>query len=115
MPLTGIDVPFHSSYLQPGVSSFRRHLLEKIPRDAVRLDRLLGKYVPNLTATPFDITRAYFEAVWKLTGSTVVGDVVDRVSFFHSFIHTLIHSYSYSFIHSFTFHRTHPAKRFAVG
>lgn len=80
IPLPGIDVPFHSSYLKAGVSSFRRHLYDAIPQTAVDLDRLVGKYVPNLTATPFEISRPYFESVLELTGSKIVGDVIQRVS-----------------------------------
>jgi fatty acid synthase subunit beta len=80
IPLVGIDVPFHSSYLKAGVSSFRRHLYEKIPQTALDLDRLVGKYLPNLTAAPFEISRAYFETVLQLTGSEVVGDVIQKVS-----------------------------------
>lgn len=80
IPLVGIDVPFHSSYLKAGVSSFRRHLYEKIPPTAVDLDRLVGKYVPNLTAAPLEISRAYFETVLQLTGSKIVDEVIQRVS-----------------------------------
>ncbi|KAG9238188.1 fatty acid synthase [Amylocarpus encephaloides] len=78
IPLVGIDVPFHSSYLHTGVSSFRRHLYEKIPQNSLDLDRLVGKYIPNLTAEPFEISRAYFKTVLGLTGSKVVGDMVQR-------------------------------------
>jgi fatty acid synthase subunit beta, fungi type len=87
IPLAGIDVPFHSSYLKAGVASFRRHLYEKISQTSLDLDRLIGKYVPNLTAAPFEISRAYFETVSQLTGSKVVGDVIQRVrNVPHSFL-----------------------------
>ncbi len=47
--LPGIDVPFHSSVLAPAVEAFREHL------QAVELDaeRLVGRWVPNLTGRPF--------------------------------------------------------------
>ncbi|RDL38698.1 uncharacterized protein BP5553_03038 [Venustampulla echinocandica] len=84
IPLVGLDVPFHSSYLKSGVSSFRRHLYEKIPQSALDLDRILGKYIPNLTAAPFEISRAYFETVLQLTGSKVIGDIIPRWNEFES-------------------------------
>ncbi|MCJ1378643.1 beta subunit of fatty acid synthetase [Xylographa soralifera] len=78
VPLQGIDVPFHSSYLMPGVDSFR-HVLERyIQRENVCVKRLTGKYIPNLTARPFEVSREYFEEVGRLTGSAVVGRVLSE-------------------------------------
>ncbi|MCJ1389647.1 beta subunit of fatty acid synthetase [Xylographa bjoerkii] len=78
VPLQGIDVPFHSSYLMPGVDSFR-HVLERyIQRENVCVKRLAGKYIPNLTARPFEVSRDYFEEVERLTGSAVVGRVLSE-------------------------------------
>ena len=48
IPLPGIDVPFHSRYLWPGVLSFRNYLYKKIDPTQLNPDRLEGKYVPNL-------------------------------------------------------------------
>ena len=48
IPLPGIDVPFHSRYLWPGVVSFRNYLIKKINVLQLNPDRLIGKYIPNL-------------------------------------------------------------------
>ncbi|KAF2472680.1 beta subunit of fatty acid synthase [Lindgomyces ingoldianus] len=78
IPLPGIDVPFHSSYLRAGVAPFRHHLSRSIRRGAVDVEKLRGRYVPNLTARPFEVSRSYLEDVWKLTGSGVMEGILER-------------------------------------
>ncbi|KAF7623672.1 putative PKS/NRPS-like protein biosynthetic cluster [Aspergillus flavus] len=78
IPLKGIDIPFHSSHLLPGVPGFRRCLLDLIDRHALDPKRLVGKYVPNLTARPFQLTKEYFEMVKDLTGSVALGGVLNE-------------------------------------
>ena len=36
----------------------------------------MGKYIPNVTAKPFEISKEYFEEVYKLTNSPRVGSVL---------------------------------------
>jgi fatty acid synthase subunit beta len=79
IPLGGIDVPFHSSFLKPGVGSFRNCLHEYIDKETVDAGRLVGKYVPNLTAKPFEISKEYFEEVERITGSEVLKRVLSEV------------------------------------
>lgn len=78
IPLKGISVPFHSSYLMSGVKPFERFLGKKIPRSSVNPNDLIGKYIPNLTAKPFQITREYFEEVYALTKSDKIKAVLDN-------------------------------------
>lgn len=78
IPLPGIDVPFHSSYLRAGVAPFRHHLSRFIRRKAVDLEKLQGRYVPNVTARPFEVSRSYLEDVWRLTGSEVVDGILGQ-------------------------------------
>lgn len=78
IPLKGISVPFHSSYLRSGVKPFKNFLIKKVPRNAVKPKSLIGKYIPNLTAKPFQITKEYFEEVYKLTGSDKIKAVLDN-------------------------------------
>ncbi|KAI1806979.1 fatty acid synthase beta subunit [Daldinia bambusicola] len=77
VPLRGIDVPFHSSYLQPGVQSFRSFLLKNLDEKSIDPEQLVGKYVPNLTARPFELTRDYFEYVHEMTQSPRIGKVLE--------------------------------------
>lgn len=69
IPLPGIDVPFHSSFLLGGVSTFRSYLSKKIDANNVNVNNLIGKYIPNLTAMPYALTKEYIEEVYDLTSS----------------------------------------------
>ncbi|KAG7118188.1 Fatty acid synthase subunit beta like protein [Verticillium longisporum] len=76
IPLKGIDVPFHSTFLRSGVKPFRSFLLKKINRTTIDPSKLIGKYIPNVTAKPFAITKEYFEEVYKLTNSPKIASVL---------------------------------------
>ncbi|KAI1460005.1 fatty acid synthase beta subunit [Annulohypoxylon moriforme] len=77
VPLRGIDVPFHSSYLRPGVQSFRSFLLKNLDEKSIDPGQLVGKYIPNLTARPFELSRDYFEYVHEMTQSPRIGKVLE--------------------------------------
>src|SRR5271163_1308147 len=77
IPLKGIDVPFHSTFLRSGVKPFRSFLLKKINRTSIDPGKLVGKYIPNVTAKPFEITKEYFEEVYKLTNSPRIAKVLE--------------------------------------
>lgn len=76
IPLKGIDVPFHSTFLRSGVKPFRSFLLKKINRTTIDPSKLVGKYIPNVTAKPFALTKEYFEEVYKLTNSPRIANVL---------------------------------------
>ncbi|KAM3582650.1 fatty acid synthase alpha subunit Lsd1 [Umbelopsis sp. WA50703] len=76
VPLPGIDVPFHSSFLLSGVAPFRTYLAKKINPTYVDVNQLTGKYIPNLTAEPFSIAKSYIENVYNLTSSPRLGKVI---------------------------------------
>lgn len=78
IPLRGISVPFHSSYLRSGVKPFKRFLIKKIPKSAVKPASLIHKYIPNLTGKPFELTKEYFERVYNLTRSTKIKEILDN-------------------------------------
>ncbi|ODV91402.1 hypothetical protein CANCADRAFT_32053 [Tortispora caseinolytica NRRL Y-17796] len=78
IPLKGISVPFHSTYLRNGVKPFRSFLSKKLPASAIKTSDLVGKYIPNLTARPFEITKDYFEEVYELTKSDRVKFILDH-------------------------------------
>ncbi|OBA21038.1 beta subunit of fatty acid synthase [Metschnikowia bicuspidata var. bicuspidata NRRL YB-4993] len=78
IPLKGISVPFHSSYLMSGVKPFKRFLCKKIPKSSVKPKDLIDKYIPNLTAKPFQITKEYFEEVYELTKSDKIKSIIDN-------------------------------------
>ncbi|KAJ2580045.1 fatty acid synthase alpha subunit Lsd1, partial [Coemansia sp. RSA 1836] len=69
IPLLGIDVPFHSSFLLSGVGPFRNFLLKKLCVTNINYHLLKHLYIPNLTGTPFEVSKEYFENVLEMTGS----------------------------------------------
>jgi len=76
IPLRGIDVPFHSTFLRSGVKPFRSFLQKKIVQSSIDPAKLIGKYIPNVTAKPFQLTKEYFEDVYNLTKSPRIGQVL---------------------------------------
>ncbi|MDO8643560.1 MAG: hypothetical protein Q7S00_01155, partial [bacterium] len=62
----GVDVPFHSPILYPGVAAFRKTLETTIP-DQVNPSLLCGRYIPNLNAIPFSLDRDYAESLYQFT------------------------------------------------
>ena len=78
IPLHGIDVPFHSTYLRSSVQSFRAFLLNNLSKTSVDPDKLVGKYVPNVTARPFELSQEFFEYVYSITKSPRVGKVLEE-------------------------------------
>ncbi|KAJ2006021.1 fatty acid synthase alpha subunit Lsd1 [Coemansia thaxteri] len=80
IPLSGIDVPFHSSQLLSGVDGFRALLQAKITPESVNYSALHACYIPNLTAVPFKVSKQYFELVHSITGSCVAASVLSSWS-----------------------------------
>ncbi|RDB25744.1 Fatty acid synthase subunit alpha [Hypsizygus marmoreus] len=69
IPLPGIDVPFHSRYLWAGVMPFRAYLSKKINPTHLNPDMLVGKYIPNLIAKPFEVSKEYAQIIYDQTSS----------------------------------------------
>ena len=71
----GIDVPFHSRVLHPGVPEFRGHLDALLP-ERVDPAALVGRYIPNLVPRLFTLERTYVEEVAELVSSEPLRDVL---------------------------------------
>ncbi|KAJ4320236.1 hypothetical protein N0V94_003500 [Neodidymelliopsis sp. IMI 364377] len=69
IPLQGIDVPFHSSYLHDGIDAYRRYLLDKIQQSDVQPQELIGKFIPNVVGKPFSTSKEYVQEVVAITKS----------------------------------------------
>ncbi|XP_049851436.1 uncharacterized protein LOC126326034 [Schistocerca gregaria] len=76
IPLPGIDVPFHSSFLKHGVPAFRNILQKRINPSQLNPDLLVGRYVPNVTAKPFSLEREYIEETNELIRSPVLDELL---------------------------------------
>lgn len=75
--IPGIDVPFHSSHLLDGVDAFREHLDSLIPAD-IDLSMLVDRYVPNLVARPFELTRDFVSAMLEVAPAPILKDALER-------------------------------------
>ncbi|CEH12227.1 fatty acid synthase [Ceraceosorus bombacis] len=67
IPLPGIDVPFHSRVLNGGVPEFHAFLSKRV--GDINPDALINKYIPNLVAKPFQLTKEYAQLILDTTGS----------------------------------------------
>ena len=95
IPLPGIDVPFHSRYLWAGVMPFRAckpvyqlfmkgthlnfpDLSKKINATQLNPDMLINKYIPNLVAKPFEVSREYAQLIYDQTSSPRLDKVLKK-------------------------------------
>ena len=75
IPIPGIDVPFHSSRLVGGVADFRAHLDALIPED-INLGALVRRYIPNLVARPFELSREFVESIAAVVDSQPIAEIL---------------------------------------
>ncbi len=76
IPIPGIDVPFHSTLLRGGVSAFRDYLGQRVRPSLVNVERLSGKYIPNVVAEPFSLEKKYLVRVATVTGSEILARII---------------------------------------
>jgi fatty acid synthase subunit beta len=79
IPLSGIDIPFHSKNLRSGIDSYRKFLRNKISEHDIDTEKLVGKFIPNVMGSMFSTDRAYIEKVAEVTGSMALQDFIARV------------------------------------
>lgn len=80
IPLTGIDVPFHSTYLRNGIDAYRKFLEGKILEENINPDKLIGKFIPNVTGKPFSVEKSYVKEVAEITESVKLREMLETVS-----------------------------------
>ncbi|QPK81935.1 DUF1729 domain-containing protein [Schaalia sp. ZJ405] len=73
--IPGIDVPFHSSKLRGGVAQFREKLEELIDPD-VDVTPLVGRYIPNLVARPFEVSEDFARAITSVVPSEAIASIL---------------------------------------
>ncbi|KAJ2018569.1 fatty acid synthase alpha subunit Lsd1, partial [Coemansia sp. S85] len=69
--------PIDSKPLLSGVDEFRTLLQGKIRPEIMDYSALHLRYVPNLTAVPFEVSREYFSLVHSITQSPVAANVLN--------------------------------------
>ena len=75
LEIPGIDVPFHSRLLVKGVADFRATLNEVFP-DTIDPKLLIGRYIPNLTATVFRMDKTFVEEILEVVDSKPMKDIL---------------------------------------
>ena len=78
--IPGIDVPFHSRVLRPGVPAFAEKLDSLLPEE-LDVDALVGRYVPNLVARPFELTRDFAASILEVVPAEAVQKLLDSGEF----------------------------------
>ncbi|MGO1465040.1 MAG: acyltransferase domain-containing protein, partial [Candidatus Corynebacterium faecigallinarum] len=76
MMVPGIDVPFHSRVLHPGVPDFREKLDGLLPA-RINYEILVGRYIPNLVARPFELTSEFVESILEIIPSEPAQSLLD--------------------------------------
>lgn len=77
MLVPGIDVPFHSRVLHPGVPDFREKLDDLLP-ELINYPILEGRYIPNLVARPFELTEDFVRSILDVVPSEPARDLLDN-------------------------------------
>ncbi|ETS77641.1 hypothetical protein PFICI_09703 [Pestalotiopsis fici W106-1] len=76
IPLAGIEVPFHSSRLEPGVPTWRAFLRDRIVVEDIRPERLVGSFIPNVVGKPFSLDSSFVQEVAHITQSPILERIV---------------------------------------
>ena len=77
MLVPGIDVPFHSTLLRKGVPEFRDKLDALLPAEIDYRGRLCGRYIPNLVAAPFEMTKEFAAKILEVVPSERIKAALD--------------------------------------
>ena len=85
MLVPGIDVPFHSTLLRKGVPEFRDKLDALLPAYIDYRGRLCGRYIPNLVATPFEMTKEFAAKILEVVPSERIKAALDDDAVWNSY------------------------------
>ena len=87
MLVPGIDVPFHSTLLRKGVPEFRDKLDALLPAYIDYRGRLVDRYIPNLVASPFEMTKEFAAKILEVVPSERIKAALDDPAVWLSLIH----------------------------
>lgn len=85
MLVPGIDVPFHSTLLRKGVPEFRDKLDALLPQHIDYRGRLVGRYIPNLVAAPFEMTKEFAAKILEVVPSERIRAALDDPAVWDSY------------------------------
>ncbi|MFT8592468.1 MAG: fatty acid synthase subunit beta domain-containing protein [Bifidobacterium sp.] len=84
MLVPGIDVPFHSTLLRKGVPEFRDKLDALLPQH-IDYERLVDRYIPNLVAAPFEMTKEFAARILEVVPSERIKAALDDDAVWNSY------------------------------
>ncbi|MBT1174387.1 DUF1729 domain-containing protein [Bifidobacterium sp. LC6] len=85
MLVPGIDVPFHSTLLRKGVPEFRDKLDALLPQHIDYRGRLVGRYIPNLVAAPFEMTKEFAAKILEVVPSERIREALENSAVWDSY------------------------------
>ena len=85
MLVPGIDVPFHSTLLRKGVPEFRDKLDALLPAYIDYRGRLVDRYIPNLVASPFEMTKEFAAKILEVVPSERIKAALDDPAVWDSY------------------------------
>lgn len=85
MLVPGIDVPFHSTLLRKGVLEFRDKLDALLPAYIDYRGRLVDRYIPNLVASPFEMTKEFAAKILEVVPSERIKAALDDPAVWDSY------------------------------
>ncbi|KAK5011828.1 hypothetical protein LTR28_010135 [Elasticomyces elasticus] len=80
IPLRGVDIPFHSTFLRNEIDNYRQYLGGKILEENVDPDQLVERWIPNVIGSPFSVDRSYIMQVADVTESIRLRRMLDEGS-----------------------------------
>ncbi|KAL4944998.1 hypothetical protein BDV06DRAFT_219807 [Aspergillus oleicola] len=79
IPLSGVDIPFHSQMLRGHIDDYRQYLRRHLRIGDVKPDELVGRWIPNVVGLPFALNTAYIRLVQETTGSEPLRELLQRL------------------------------------
>ncbi|KAL4789031.1 acyl transferase domain-containing protein [Aspergillus venezuelensis] len=79
IPLSGVDIPFHSQMLRGHIDDYRQYLRRHLRIVDVKHHELVGRWIPNVVGRPFEMNTAYIRLVQEATTSEPLRQLLQRL------------------------------------
>ncbi|KAL4898957.1 putative sterigmatocystin biosynthesis fatty acid synthase subunit beta [Aspergillus multicolor] len=80
IPLTGVDIPFHSQLLRSHIDDYRQYLRSHLRASDIKVDELVGRWIPNVVGKPFSLDAEYIRLVQGITESQPLLELLRRAN-----------------------------------
>ncbi|KAL4876810.1 putative sterigmatocystin biosynthesis fatty acid synthase subunit beta [Aspergillus karnatakaensis] len=79
IPLAGVDIPFHSKLLRGHIEDYRQHLRRHLHIADIKVEELVGHWVPNVVGKPFALDAEYVRLVQGVTNSEPLRELLEKI------------------------------------